>query len=276
LRFCGFAFNSGQGLRVDQQATIACDVGSNGRVDFVNQAVIIGDVVSIEDTVHLDQEVRVEGNVAAGGDVQLKKDAVVSGDVTAAGPVFVEVGAVVSGTISQNTGVPPSSVITSPSLSLIAGTQDIIVEKSNSPFTLAPGSYGKLEVRTEATLNLSAGVYAFEEIRLDRQAIVNLDVSAGTILIDVVKGVSTSEEVQMLSNGSAENILFRVQGDQVTLHLNGVYLGTFLAPNGTINLEQGATLTGALYGQNVNVKHRARLIGAPAVALLFNGLSDRP
>lgn len=69
------------------------------------------------------------------------------------------------------------------------------------------------------------------------------------------------------SGGDATKILFRVDGNHVKLHKNGIYLGTFIVPDGHIDIEENATITGALYGDKVQLKKNVNLIAAPAVQL---------
>ena len=79
------------------------------------------------------------------------------------------------------------------------------------------------------------------------------------------------ENVQMaIVSGSAQEVLFRVQGHHVHLHKDGTYLGTFLAPDAHIDLGEGATLTGALYGKKVHIKKRVSVTGQPALDLFMS------
>jgi phosphonate transport system substrate-binding protein len=67
------------------------------------------------------------------------------------------------------------------------------------------------------------------------------------------------------SEGYASDLLFRVSG-KVILDRDGVYLGTFLAPNKDITVDS-ATVTGAMYGAKVVIQDRVRFEGAPALDL---------
>lgn len=44
---------------------------------------------------------------------------------------------------------------------------------------MAPGSHKKLETDDSSTLSLSAGVYAFEEIKIGRDSVINIDLAGG-------------------------------------------------------------------------------------------------
>ena len=117
------------------------------------------------------------------------------------------------------------------------------------------------------TLGLSSGSYVFEEIKGKKNAVLSFDVSGGPIIIEVEKKIDLQKETLMTSTGPASEILFLVAGDKVTLHKDGTYLGTFVAPHADIELDEGSTFTGALYGDKVKVKKDTSLSGAPAVAL---------
>ncbi len=50
----------------------------------------------------------------------------------------------------------------------------------------------------------------------------------------------------------------------MALKKNGIYFGTFLAPDAEVKIEDEATLTGALYGKKVDIGQRAVITGLPA------------
>lgn len=60
------------------------------------------------------------------------------------------------------------------------------------------------------------------------------------------------------------DILFRVAGSKVDLGKEGFFLGTFIAPRGDVELGERATLYGALYGEKVEFKKGALIVGVPA------------
>ena len=69
--------------------------------------------------------------------------------------------------------------------------------------------------------------------------------------------------------GKASDLLFRV-GDQVILGAEGVYLGTYVAPNDRIRLASNSSLRGALYGARVRVHTSCKVEGEPALALYLS------
>ena len=187
----------------------------------------------------------------------------------AAGQVRLETGATVGGTISQWASVPSIPPVAPVQLSLSAGGADITVQHGSR--TLAPGSYGKLTVKQRATLILVSGSYAFQQVTFEKDAVLAEAWWGGNLLVDVVRNLEMQEAARVtVAGGSAATILFRVQGNHVGLGKSGSFLGTYLAPNAMIEMDQGATLQGALYGQKVHVKKLASVTGQPALDLFVS------
>ena len=283
LRYGAFAQHNKDGVTLDEGASLLGSLGSNGGIDLKKSSTVTGDVVSGESSVVLGENGQIQGSITAAGkvelkkaarvdanvtsatDIKLKQNATVAGNATAAGTVTLESGAAVGGIILNGAGVLPVPAVTWVALALTSGGPDINVKKGETT-TLAPGVYGKLEVKQGATLNLRAGTYAFEKIDIEKAGLVNLDLTDGAILINVVKDVDMKESVQVVvtsAEGSATDILFRVQGGHIKLHKNGRYIGTYLAPDGDIELAEGAFLKGALYGEKVHIKKGATVESDP-------------
>lgn len=290
LRFCLFGGQE-KGLEIKEEANIRCDIGSKGDVEIKERATIAGNILGLGQKVQVEPRARVFGNIRAegdvelkegtlvqgdvvsGGDLVLKKEARVEGNVTAAGKVQLEAGAVVTGTIQQRATVPPVSPITPVVFTLTAGKKDIRVEAKDT-LTLEPGIYGELEVKERAVLTLRSGRYAFQEFQVGQGATVNLDLSGGHIIIDVVEKLELKEGVGMVvvsATGSAADVMFRVQ-EKVELKEGGKYLGTYLGVGAQIEVSQGSSLEGALYGAKVAAKEGSSIIGEPALGV-FASLS---
>ncbi len=138
-------------------------------------------------------------------------------------------------------------------LNLTAGTQKIQVEK-NGTETLAPGSYGNLEMKDGATLILTDGHYRFQEFKTHKNPALVFNLGGGSIVIDVVGDVEFGDEARFsINGGDASDVLFRSMGNHLKLKKDGQYLGTFLAPQAKITLEKGNTLTGALFGKAIDI-----------------------
>ena len=280
LEYCIFGNTS---VHVKENSTINCSIGSNGDITIKEDSVVTGDITS-------------------GGDVVLKENVTVSGSVTAAGSVATSSGVSVGGSIfdyatveniagptpsygvtitltNQNTGEVVEEYVSVDAsqlpltFNLEAGGADVTI-RAGDPCQLAPDtSYGTVEVKENATLCLSTGSYAFDEFHIKEGATINLDVGMGPIVVDAVTVLEFKENVEMnVIGGSAADVVFRVQ-DQAQFKEDGVYVGTYFgfeASNAQMHVKENSTLTGALYGDVVEVKEHAEVHGMPAESVYLS------
>lgn len=286
LRYCLYA--NDDDLKLHNDARVNCSVASEEKkVDIQERVVVYGQVdsrgdkvdiakdsliygnVTAADKVDVHDNGRIEGDVVSGDKVDLHNYATVNGDVTASDEVTLHNGATVSGLITEGAPAPAFTGITWLTVNVTPGTQDITVDKNGS-LTLPPGVYRDLKVDEGATLTLSSGQYVFRKIDVKKDASVRLDLASGPVLVDVDDHLNMDEGVRMTivsATGTAADILFRVEGSHAHLKKDGVYLGTFLVPNGHVELHEDSTLTGALYAEKVTVKERTIVTGMPALTL---------
>jgi carboxypeptidase T len=254
-------------LEAEDHALIQGDMVSlQGEIVLKGDSTLTGNIASLGD-IELEDYAQAEGNVTTAGSILLKNHSVITGDANAGGDIQLQEQSVISGVINAFTTVPPLAQITPVQFSLSAGAQDVTVDKETQ-LALDPGSYRDVEIGTDATLTLRAGRYTFRQLETTRAAIVAFDLSDGPIVIDVVKNVELAEQTQMViesATGDAADILFRVGGDQIYLAEEGIYLGTFLGLDTKAKLGQNATLTGAMYGEQVEIRERTHIVGQPAV-----------
>ena len=89
--------------------------------------------------------------------------------------------------------------------------------------------------------------------------------------MDVASDVVLQEGVVMVTDpGSASEVMFRVAGGSVQLGKNGIFLGTFIAPDAHIDIHEDATLTGMLYGSKIQIKKNVSLAADPALSLFID------
>jgi cytoskeletal protein CcmA (bactofilin family) len=312
LRFCAYADDEHPGVILHHDALAHCalvplgapgkmrpgGVGSRGEVDVKDRAAIQGILLSLADKIDVGKDTDVSGTLTAGHDVkvdqrsqihssitsghrvEVKRDAWVDGDIAAADRVKVDREQVTGG-ISEFASVPPIPEITWVAFSASPGTENVTVRRGDST-TLAPGVYRDLRVRIGTRLTLSPGQYVFRRFTVEKGAQLELDLSGGTIVVDVAKKLELQRDVQMAISltpegqptGEPTDILFRVadgahddaNNDEASVQLQrgGAYLGTFLAPSSNVMLGEDARLAGALYGRKVRVEQRAQITGMPA------------
>jgi cytoskeletal protein CcmA (bactofilin family) len=248
----GYAFYKGHGVRIHKDSTITGDlvgavskvkldkatnlngtVRAGGKVDLKKNVVVQNGVIG-GDEVKLDKDVVVTGDILSVGDVDLKKDATVNGDVCSDGDVDLHQSASVTGSVSCQPGtltIVPAGLLVPATMA--AGGTDIEIAKNGSQ-TLAPGAYGELRLKQNATLTLSAGQYAFEKIKVDKNSDIDLDLTNGTITVDVAEDIKFQKSVTMAITsqvGSASDVKFRAQSS-IDVHKDNVLLGTFLSLGG--------------------------------------------
>ena len=69
----------------------------------------------------------------------------------------------------------------------------------------------------------------------------------------------------IVSGAGPSDVLFRIAGGNVKLGKNGAFVGTFLAPSAHIDVHEGAMVTGALHGAQVQLKKDTSLAAVIAV-----------
>jgi hypothetical protein len=279
LDYCIFGSST---VHIKENSNIGCSIGSNGDVDIKEDSVVTGDILS-------------------GGNVMLKENVVVNGSVTAAGTVTLKSGATVNGTLiewatveaiagptpnygvtititDENGNVTTENVDVEGSqlgltFNLTAGGSDVTVN-SGDTYNLAPDSYGTVEVKENATLNLSSGSYAFDEIRIKEGTTINLNIVGGApVIFDAVTVLEFKENIVMnVIGGTAADVVVRVE-DQAQFKEDGQYVGTYFgfeAANAEMHVKENSTLVGALYGDVVEVKENAVVTGMPASAVYLS------
>lgn len=294
LRGCVFAQDDGgDAVKIEEFATVHCNISSNGKADLKKNTTVNGSVSSYLGEVILDDYARVYGDllaakkietdhfsevfgsVTSNDTIKLKHDASVTGNLTAADKIEIEENAYVGGTVNAFTTVPATVPLQLVNFTVVHGDEDIEV-KRETPVTLAPGVYGKLKVESAAMITLGAGEYVFKEFVVDNDAVVNLDLNGGELTIYVSKKVELKDRVEMVLVGdaAAENVLF-LTTDEVKLGKEGRYVGTYFTPQHKAELNEHSTLVGALYGDKVHLKKQGTLIAEPAikrfVSLFVNG-----
>ena len=296
-------------LKAEQDSLVNGSVGSTQSVDLQSQSEVTGDVVNVTGKVDVKSKAIVGGNIDAGGQVSvhkdasvgssvisgskidLKKNASIGGDATSGGQVKLASGANVTGVIAENAGVLPLTDIPLPVLALTTSGSNVSVKKNKSAVVI-PGGYKKLSGKQASTISLSSGHYAFSEMDVDKNSVIELDVSAGPITVDVVGKVDFDGIEMRLIGGDVTDVLFQIQGDSVKLGTTnpdgnggsgksgsskgagksgkiGSYVGTYLAPNAQLTLEDGGLLSGTAYAAKVHLKQDSVVNPEPALELLI-------
>jgi len=265
-------------IEIGQSGQITGDLRNvEGEIKLKSDAAVNGVVVA-GGKVNLESKSRVGLNVRSGDDVTLKSNAEVQGDVTASGSVSVHQNASVGGVTTENALAPMIPDIRLPDLEIEAGGGNVDLAKDEA-FSLPPGVYGKLKMKQGAVLILSEGDYSFDSVDGKKGSIIKMNSVSGAIRINVVGDFKLDQEseIQGLSADGfdpATSVLIQVQGEKVKLGQKGHYLGTFMAPNADIDLEQNAVFSGALYGKRVQVGKDTIVNVRAAIDLMIAATAD--
>lgn len=267
-------------------------VGSQKEVVVEENVSIDGGVISVTDKTKIEKSGVVNGNVDSGGEVTieedtavdgdlialdkviLKKNSSITGDVTSADDVDADGDATVGGTITENAAVPPLAGIPLPTLGLTSGGSNVTVNEGDT-VTLSPGSYRNVTLEKNATLILEEGLYHFRKLSADEDASLEFE---GPTIVNVEKNIECKKGLEM-SGTDAENVLIQCDGGTVKLESDSggdksTILGTFVAPNATIQVGKNASITGALFGEEVVLEEDTSLTGVIALDQIMIAAAD--
>lgn len=230
---------------------------------LADKKLMLGKMSQAEGDFHSNDEIDLKkgpvtylGNVTAVGKVDIDKNITIQGDVSSADELQLSSNVTITGTASEHASV--ASVALS-ALSFSAGGNDIKVEEDQTQ-ALSPGSYGKIEVEEEATLQLASGDYFFEELIVKEEASLEIDVSVGPVTVNVEKKIDLDEDVAMrlspLGAVDSRYVTFNTQGD-VQIGEGSVLLGSFIAPEGKVDLKKGVSLQGSVCAEEIDVDKAA-------------------
>jgi hypothetical protein len=200
------------------------------------------------------------GSIITKGAVFLRDRAVVNGDIRAGGTITTQNLTTVTGSSTQNTTV-----------SLPAGRDltGVVFPSSNAgPVTLAPdatralapGAYAAVMVNSRATLTLRAGTYYFDTLDLEPQSKLNLDQSAGAVLLYVRTSIIDRGQIASVA-GTAGAFVLGFAGTSAVVIETPFLAGTVIAPNGSVTIGSlGATaFTGQLFAKDIGIRPDATL-----------------
>jgi hypothetical protein len=201
------------------------------------------------------------GNIVSQPSVTLGTKAVVNGSVQTGG-ILVNLGATVTGAITTDSAVATDASIQA-TVNFPALAPPVAV-LSGATTQLAPGAYGSVIVNPGATLSLSTGTYEVASLNVLTQATLQLNESAGPVLIYIQSGFQFAGiENQQGGDG---NVLVGVFGLGDAALLTAPFRGTISAQNGEIELGTvSGGFAGAYFASNVQVDVNTTVTGIGAV-----------
>ena len=258
--------NAGGAVTVGSLGTLTGGINAEGPVLFTGNTVINGDVNSNS---HVTQDFSfgvINGNVNANGNVVV--NGTVNGNVRHGGTFTRGPFGAVTGSVAQGTtAVTRSAYMPRELPAAHAFTSGGASVGSASPFeetyTIAPGSYGSLNVATFDDVSLSPGDYYFDSVSFAGSNELRLNGLTGSnqIRIFVTGDVNMNPFVSTFVNGVPLAASDRALADDVLLETKGNYLentlgkveffGTIFTPAGDLTGGQYSTYVGKLIAGDV-------------------------
>jgi hypothetical protein len=195
------------------------------------------------------------GSIWSGGKVTLGSRATVDGFIKSAKGIQREPGSVVTGTSDGAASLAPLRE-SKWDVTLPANTGGNIDLQPNGQRTLAPGGFGNVIIKQNATLTLSTGTYSFETLSLEPDTKLIVNDQAGPIVVYVRGQLTHRGLVQKDGEPSSKKpqLLVIAFGGA---HIESPFKGTVFTPNSWLQLKSlngRGDHYGAFFGQDVTVE----------------------
>lgn len=172
---------------------------------------IVGNVAAATGVITIDRNADITGNVLGNHDISIGRTSVVTGDVSPGlgrtltlGRNVTIGGSTEPASVTADTFVPPS-MGDRPDAGEV-GTQEIR-PGDGATTILDPGVYSDVVLGTSATLGLSGGTYTLQSFWMGGGGTVNIDASAGDVVLNVQGGFSTGNNVQFNKTGQGDLVI---------------------------------------------------------------------
>lgn len=133
--------------------------------------------------------------------------------------------------------------------------------------TLAPGSYGEVEVEQNGTLVLQSGKgrtasYFFEKLVLDDDATLEIDLFAfgglaGQVVINIEDKLEFGEDSKVLARRSTNVTFNYADDDKIKIEDGASVVGNILAPAAEVRLAEDSRFQGQIFAKKIEVEDGA-------------------
>ncbi len=234
------------------------NIHSGGSVTTNQGVKVSGDVIATGN-ISLAQNNQIGGVVHAGGNASLGNNTTVGGTASAGGTVALgnnaSTGGVINGAAAPTPLSPASIVMPSANVFSAGGTN--YSYNNNQQLALSEGTYGAVSFKNNGKLTLTSGVYYFDSFNFGNNGLLELDLTGGDILINIVGNLTGGNNFDIaLIGGDPFDVLFEIHGN-VKVDQNSDWYGTIFAPNSTVEFGQNATITGAIYGDIIKIDQKS-------------------
>jgi predicted acyltransferase (DUF342 family)/competence protein ComGC len=263
--------HAGGNVTLNRNNTVQGSVVAGGNITLNNTSTINGNATA-GGNITLNNWSRINGNATAGGNITLNNWSRINGNATAGGSITILSNSSITGTQTPNAPPPITSPIRPQDCPAICmpdhatitpGTTDITVTGTTP---IAPGDYRNLTVNQNGIIELSAGTYHFNSIRLGtgngNNAGLDLDLTAGDITIFVRGDVSFGENLRIRVNtgGGYQDI---VVGGNLVAALKPLAARIYLETLGSFSMGRDSQWFGTIYAQHqITFNHDSLLVGS--------------
>lgn len=251
-------------------STVTGSVHSGGNVTTGSNATVTQNIVA-SGNVQIGGGSDIGGNVQSGGNISTGSNVTITGTAQASGTVTLGGSSSAGSTVTGAPAPTPLAYapVALPSASSFSAGGPNQSTGGGGTLNLVADTYGALTTGSNATVNLSSGVYFFDSFTLGGGTDLNLDLTGGAITINIVGNLTMGSNVDVnLIGGDASDVLFEVHG---TASIGGGtdWFGTLFSPiaGKTVTFGSNTRISGAVYGQVVEIGGGSRLIHDPSSAL---------
>ncbi|MFC1643165.1 hypothetical protein ACFL5O_10865, partial [Myxococcota bacterium] len=196
-----------------------------------NDSAVLAPVVSVgAGKVELGADGRA-GSVISGGQLRLGSRVRVEGNAQAAAAIEKQDGVTITGSELGNTPLGSLSNL-SFSVEFPPSSGDWRLEPDQTG-ALEPGAYSEVVIKSRSVAQLRAGKYYTDRLQMEPQATLELDTSAGAVILYVREALDFKGSIQ---NSAQEGGLFLAYLGGGTLSLESAFNGTIVAPSATLRL----------------------------------------
>jgi hypothetical protein len=214
--------------------------------------------------VELGSQAEVAYNVESNANVFLRSNSLVRGDVVTTGTISKQAGARILGYELPRTAVTIPAVPTVGPFT--PGSANIEVRNGQS-FTLPPGAYANVVVRSRAKLYLTSGTYTIKTLQIESDVIVYFNLAAGTpAQVNVSQEMSIGSRVSFDLQGATNLELVKISSMQTNTlridtdsHVKGIFTLSF----GSISVADRTIVDGALRAKNIEISAGSVVNGIP-------------
>lgn len=200
-------------------------------------------------SIFLDQKNTVLGNMQARQNISISQSSVIGGDVNYGGTFWKDKKATINGDIGKDTSglANWTPTLRTDEPMWVTGSQNLYYG-SGSVQTIDPGQYGSFSADSNSVIYLSAGTYDFSSIWLGSGVRFVADPSAGSVVVRVANGFSTSNKVS-IEGGDQGNFSIFAKGS-IYLGSNNTAQANLMNFGNSLNIDQNSQIKGMIYSSS--------------------------